>query len=66
MDNQLENIKCFKNLVKPEGIIVIRIPIKTKPVWEKYGVNWFQIDAPRHFFLHTIESFKTLCDKAGL
>ena len=20
MDNQLENIKCFKNLVKPEGV----------------------------------------------
>lgn len=66
MDNQLKNLKCFKNLVKKDGIIVIRIPIKTKPVWDKYGVNWFQIDAPRHFFLHTVESFKILCDKSNL
>ena len=66
MDNQLKNLKCFKNLVKKDGIIVIRIPIKTKPVWDKYGVNWFQIDAPRHFFLHSVESFKILCDKSNL
>ncbi len=66
MDNQLENLKCFKNLVKDEGIIVIRIPVKSQPIWEKYGVNWYQIDAPRHFFLHTIESFKILCSKTNL
>lgn len=66
MDNQLENMKCFENLVKDDGIIVIRIPIKSQPIWEKYGVNWFQIDAPRHFFLHTVKSFKILCSKTNL
>jgi len=66
MNNQLENLKCFENLVKDDGIIVIRIPIKSKPIWEKYGVNWFQIDAPRHFLLHTIESFKILCNQTNL
>ena len=50
MDNQLENLKCFENLLNDNGTIVIRIPVKTKPVWEKYGVYWSQIDAPRHFF----------------
>ena len=66
MDNQLENLKCFENLVKDDGIIVIRIPVKSKPVWKKYGVNWVQIDAPRHFFLHTVDSFKILCGKTNL
>lgn len=66
MDNQLENLKCFENLVGDDGIIVIRMPIKSKPIWEKYGVNWFQIDAPRHYCLHTIESFKILCNKTNL
>ena len=66
MDNQLENLKCFERLVKPDGVIVIRIPVKSQPIWDKYGVNWFQIDAPRHFFLHTIESFKILCSKTNL
>lgn len=66
MDNQLENLKCFENLVNDDGVIVIRIPVKSKPVWEKYGVNWVQIDAPRHFYLHTLESFKILCSKTNL
>lgn len=66
MDNQLENLKCFENLVQDNGIIVIRIPVKSQPVWERYGVNWYQIDAPRHFFLHTVESFKILCSKTNL
>lgn len=66
MDNQLENLKCFENLVKPDGIIIIRIPVKSEAIWKEYGVNWFQIDAPRHFFLHTIDSFKILCSKTNL
>ena len=66
MDNQLINLKCFENLVKEDGLILLRIPVKSKYVWENYGVNWYQIDAPRHLFLHTIESFKILCDKTNL
>lgn len=66
MDNQLINLKCFEELVTGDGIIVIRIPIKSDFFWKKYGVNWFQIDAPRHFFLHTIESFKILCNQTNL
>ena len=66
MDNQLFNLKCFENLVNDEGIIVIRIPIKSDFFWKNYGVNWYQIDAPRHLFLHTIESFKILCSKTNL
>ena len=66
MDNQLINLKCFENLIEEDGLILLRIPVKSKYVWEKYGVNWYQIDAPRHLFLHTIESFKILCDKTNL
>ena len=65
MDNQLENMKCFENLVAADGRVVIRIPIKSQPVFEKYGVNWHQIDAPRHFFLHTLKSFEILCSKTN-
>lgn len=66
MDNQLTNLKCFENLVNDDGLIVIRIPIKSDFFWKNYGVNWLQIDAPRHFFLHTIKSFKILCSQTNL
>lgn len=34
--------------------------------WEKYGVNCYQLDAPRHLFLHSKDSMMFLADKAGL
>jgi hypothetical protein len=35
---------------------MIRIPVKTDYIWNRYGVNWGSIDAPRHFYLHTLKS----------
>lgn len=66
MDNQLVNLKCFESLLKKDGLILLRIPVKSQAIWDKYGVNWYQIDAPRHLFLHTLESFKILSDKTNL
>lgn len=34
--------------------------------WENYKTHRVQIDAPRHFFLHTTRSFEVLAEKAGL
>lgn len=65
MNNQLENFKQFKRLLKDNGILIIRIPLKSKYIWDKYSVNWYQIDAPRHFYLHTLKSFELLAKKAG-
>lgn len=36
MDNQLKNLECFENLVSPNGVVVIMIPVKLQPIWEKY------------------------------
>jgi len=64
MDNQLDNMKHLNTLLKDNGEVILRIPIKNQ-AYQEYGVNWYQIDAPRHFFIHTLESFKILCDNAG-
>lgn len=66
MDDQLLNLQCFEKLVKKDGLILLRIPVKSEFVWNKYGVNWYQIDAPRHLFLHTLESFEIICNKTNL
>lgn len=66
MENPLKNLKCYEKLLKKDGLIFIRIPIKSNYIWEKYGVNWFQIDAPKHLFLYTVESFKILASKTNL
>ena len=33
---------------------------------DRAGVDWVQLDAPRHIFLHTEKSMQILCDQAGL
>jgi 2-polyprenyl-3-methyl-5-hydroxy-6-metoxy-1,4-benzoquinol methylase len=47
------------------GQCLIRIPVLGW-AWKHYGVNWAQLDAPRHLYLHTSRSFERLADAAGL
>lgn len=65
MDNPLDVLKNIHQLLNPKGIALIRIPIADSFAWKKYGVNWVQLDAPRHFFLHTNKSMKLLSDQSG-
>ncbi len=55
-----------KRLLSPSGTILIRIPVADSYAWRHYRENWFQIDAPRHFYLHTRKSMELLCQKAGM
>ena len=42
---------------------MIRIPVVSSFAWEDYGVHWVQLDAPRHFFLHSLDSLRILARK---
>ncbi|MDD3985470.1 MAG: class I SAM-dependent methyltransferase [Methanobacterium sp.] len=64
--DQLETLIKISKLLTSNGISIITIPLKNKYIWNKYGVNWVQIDAPRHFFIHTLESFKLLLNSTNL
>jgi len=65
MDRPLDVLKECHRLLAPDGRLLIRIPVSDCFAYRKYGVNWFQIDAPRHFFLHTTKSIAILADAAG-
>lgn len=43
---------------------VIRMPVVAH-AWERYGVNWVQLDPPRHQFLFTARTFARLAADAG-
>lgn len=64
--DQLETLLKISKILSEKGGCLIRMPVKTEYIWNRYGVNWVQIDAPRHFFIHTIKSFTYLAKKAGL
>ncbi len=52
-------------LLNPGGTVLIRIPVIPSEAWKEYGVDWFQLDAPRHFFIHSRKSIGLLAEGAG-
>jgi len=66
ISNQLETLTKVSKILSGNGTCLLRMPIKTEYIWKHYGTNWVQIDAPRHFFLHTPKSFKLLVKISGL
>lgn len=64
MDRQIEELKFCYGLLKPKGCLLVRIPIANK-AWEIFRENWLPLDAPRHFFIHTLKSFNILAEKTG-
>lgn len=66
MKDPLETLTKVRNILAEKGKCIIQMPVKTEYIWNKYGVDWVQIDAPRHFFVYTINSFEILVKNAGL
>jgi len=61
-----ETLVSARNMLSPHGTCLLRIPIVSSEAWEKYGINWVELDAPRHLFLHSIRSISFLAEQAGL
>jgi SAM-dependent methyltransferase len=64
--NPIETIKKASQLLSDGGVCIIRIPTVSSFAWEKYKTNWVQLDAPRHFFLHSVKSMNLLASMANL
>jgi SAM-dependent methyltransferase len=64
-DQQLA-ISAIARLLPSDGRCLIRIPTVSSYAWEHYRENWFQIDAPRHLVLHSIDSLRDLGESSGL
>ena len=62
---QTETMKALANLLTEKGACIIRMPLVSSYAWEHYGVNWCHIEAPRHFFLHSVKSIEILCRDHG-
>lgn len=66
MPDQKSSFHCISKLLKPNGVIILRIPLSDSFAWEHYKENWVQLDAPRHLFLHTKRSLKLLMEENNL
>jgi SAM-dependent methyltransferase len=66
MPDQAEVLRTACQRLTPGGIMIIRIPVASGEAWRTYRENWAQLDAPRHYYLHTNRSFRLLAEQCDL
>lgn len=66
MSDQLETLRKVRSLLSPEGICILRMPVVPSYAWRQYGVDWVDLDAPRHLCLHSLKSLQILVGQANL
>ena len=52
-------------LLAPSGLLLLRVPLAGSWAWRMYGVDWVQLDAPRHLFLYTSTGLGMLAARLG-
>ncbi|EKB50810.1 class I SAM-dependent methyltransferase [Cecembia lonarensis] len=65
MENPEEILRKCKGLLSKKGVLLIRIPVSDARVWEEEGVNWVQLDVPRHLHIPSIAGIKSLTERLG-
>ncbi|MBL0727919.1 class I SAM-dependent methyltransferase [Piscinibacter sp. HJYY11] len=50
----------------PDGSVLVRVPTSECLAFTLFGEHWFQIDAPRHLYLHSQKSLEIVANAAGL
>lgn len=66
MTNPLEVMKSVHRLLKDGGVAMLSIPTYPNIAFEMFGTYWYQLDAPRHIFLHSLKSLKYLADRCDM
>lgn len=61
----LQTLQHTRRIIKPDGRLMLRVPVADSYAKRKYGIYWAAWDAPRHLFLHTVRSITLLAEQAG-
>ncbi|MGD8780261.1 MAG: class I SAM-dependent methyltransferase [Ignavibacteria bacterium] len=65
MEDQFEVLKKIHSLLNENKYAFIGIPIVDSYSWDKYKENWISLDAPRHFYLHSLKSINIVAEQSG-
>lgn len=66
MESPKDILMKAREIINDNGYIIIRIPVAKSYAWRKYQTYWVQLDAPRHFYLHTVKSIHLLAKECDL
>ena len=65
MPDPMNTARNLYRALRRDRFVLIRVPVVSSYAWEKYGHNWVQLDVPRHLYLHTEKSIRTIAQKTG-
>ena len=65
MQDHFGIFKELRRLLKDTGILLVRTPLVSSDAWKEFGVDWVQVDAPRHLLLHSVNSMRILAERTG-
>lgn len=66
MADPLDVFLKIKELLKSKGYCWLSIPVYPNIAFDLFGTDWYQMDPPRHLFLHSKKSIQYLANKSGL
>lgn len=66
MANAAEPLHAVAKLLKPDGVILIRIPVVDCDAFDKYRENLVELDPPRHLFVPTQRALAIAAAATGL
>lgn len=66
MRDQRAALAGAARVLTPNGWLVIRVPVFPSAAWDAYHEHWFQLDMPRHEYIHSVGSLTALAAEAGL
>jgi SAM-dependent methyltransferase len=62
----LGELVAARDRLAPGGSVLVRLPTTSSEAWEHYGVNWIQLDPPRHLAVPSRAGMEKLAQQAGL
>jgi SAM-dependent methyltransferase len=65
MDEPQAVFQRLAELAKPGKILLIRTPVNRSFASQQYGINWVDMDPPRHLVVHSVKSMQLLAEKNG-
>ncbi len=65
IDDPIGQLSTLRRLLKPNGIVVIEVPVAQGPVWSEYRDNWIALDAPVHRFTPTQAGIESIAARSG-
>ena len=59
-------LKAARDRLVKGGKILVRVPTISSEAWDIYGIDWVQLDAPRHLYLFSRLGLRQMAATAGL